>query len=190
MEGLAHAIHVLEDPAPLAPPTNRSSPLFQMHSHAHYGAPGQSLRLRSDAMSLDAPDYIWFTSPDPNAERPAPPLRPHARLARIFADQSIMIHATSAGTRDRRDLRSRALEDCSRVVPPTPRVLRLRRSLGWVEGVLMCQGSRATRIDACMYRVAVSIIPENFAGRYICPDISIKGPLRRGGAAHVRSPMP
>jgi len=62
-EGLAHAMHVLEDPAPVV--RANEAVLTYMHSHAIARTWGSPFDCAADAMSLDMPEYFCFTSPDP-----------------------------------------------------------------------------------------------------------------------------
>jgi Tn3 transposase DDE domain len=56
-------MHVLEDPAPVI--RANGAVLTYMHSHAIARTWGSPFDCAADAMSLDMPDYFWFTNPDP-----------------------------------------------------------------------------------------------------------------------------
>jgi hypothetical protein len=89
-EGLAHAMRVLEDPAPVV--RANEAVLTYMHSHAITRTWGSPFDCAADAMSLDMPDYFWFTSPDPKRRVSGAATYVHTHgWQGIFSDRSIMI---------------------------------------------------------------------------------------------------
>jgi Tn3 transposase DDE domain len=85
-EGLAHAMHVLEDPAPLV--RANEAVLAYMHSHASARAWGSPFDCAADAMSLDMPEYFWFTSPDPKRRVSGAATYVHTQGAARYGDAS------------------------------------------------------------------------------------------------------
>jgi hypothetical protein len=125
-EGLAHAMHVLEDPARLV--RANEAVLTYMHSHAIARTWGSPFDCAADAMSLDMPITSGSRVLTRSAGYRAPPLnlRPYARLAGYLQRSLDHDHAAAGGPRDRRDPWPGTLEDCSSLHRHA-RLLRLRR---------------------------------------------------------------
>jgi hypothetical protein len=95
-EGLAHAMHVLEDPAPVI--RANEAVLTYMHSHAIARTWGSPFDCAADAMSLDMPDYVWFTNPEPKRRVSGTATYVHTHgWQGIFSDRSIMITQRQPG---------------------------------------------------------------------------------------------
>ena len=169
-EGLAHAMHVLEDPAPVV--RANEAVLSYMHSHAIARTWGSPFDCAADAMSLDMPDYFWFTSPDPKRRGVGScDLRPYARLAGHLQRSLDHDHAAAGRSRNRRDLRSRTLEDCSRV------------HLAWNVGMLLCPRLKSHN-DRRLHVPSGIRIPEKLKD-VVLSDISLKT-IEKGWAGHIK----
>jgi hypothetical protein len=135
-EGLAHALHVLEDPAPLM--RANEAILSFMHSHAivrHWGSP---FDCAADAMSLDMPEYIWYTSPDPRRRTPGTATYVHTHgWQGIFSDRSIMITQRQPGPAIDGIL-GQQLANIAKIYTDTHGFSAYGGSLGWAVGILMC----------------------------------------------------
>jgi hypothetical protein len=135
-EGLAHAMHVLEDPA-LVTRANEAILTF-MHSHAIARTWGNPFDCAADAMSLDMPEYIWYTSPDPKRRVSGAATYVHTHgWQGIFSDRSIMITQRQPGPAIDGIL-GQALSKIARVYTDTHGFSAYGGSLGWALGVLMC----------------------------------------------------
>ncbi len=94
-------MHVLEDPAPVV--RANEAVLTYMHSHAIARCWGSPFDCAADAMSLDMPDYFWFTNPDPKRRVSGTATYVHTHgWQGIFADRSIMITQRQPGRSSRK----------------------------------------------------------------------------------------
>ena len=181
-EGLAHAMHVLEDPAPLT--RANESILTFMHSHSITRSWGSPFDCAADAMSLDAPDYIWYTSPDPKRRASGTATYVHTHgWQGIFADRSIMITQRQPGP-PIDGILGQELSKIVRVFTDTHGFSAYGGSLGWLEGILLCPRLKNHK-DRRLHVPSSGIrIPENLKDTVLA-DISLKS-IEKGWAAHVK----
>lgn len=127
-EGLAHAMHLLEDTAPLR--RANEAILAYIHSHNITRNWGSPFECAADAMSLDMPEYVWYTSPDPKRRVPGAATYVHTHGQQgIFSDRAIMITQRQVGPAidgilAKRSPRSSAFTPTPTVSLPTARALR------------------------------------------------------------------
>ena len=182
-EGLAHAMHVLEDPAPVT--RANEAILTFMHSHAIARTWGSPFDCAADAMSLDMPEYIWYTSPDPKRRVSGAATYVHTHgWQGIFSDRSIMITQRQPGPAIDGIL-GQALSKIARVYTDTHGFSAYGASLGWTLGVLMCP--RLKNFNDRRLHVPSGghiLIPDNLKD-VVLPDISLKS-IEKGWAGHLK----
>ncbi len=181
-EGLAHAMHVLEDPAPVI--RANEAVLTFMHSHAIARTWGSPFDCAADAMSLDMPDYFWFTNPDPKRRVSGTATYVHTHgWQGIFADRSIMITQRQPGPAIDGIL-GQQLSKIARVYTDTHGYSAYGGSLGWTVGVLLCPRLK-NHNDRRLHVPSSSIqIPDNLKS-VVLPDISLKS-IEKGWAGHLK----
>jgi TnpA family transposase len=182
-EGLAHALRVLEDPAPLT--RANEAILSFMHSHAivrHWGSP---FDCAADAMSLDMPEYIWYTSPDPKRRTPGTATYVHTHgWQGIFSERSIMITQRQPGPAIDGIL-GQQLANIAKIYTDTHGFSAYGGSLGWVLGILMCPRLKNFRDRRLHVPSGRHIrIPQNLKD-VVLRDISLKS-IEKGWAGHVK----
>jgi TnpA family transposase len=181
-EGLAHAMHLLEDPAPLI--RANESILSFMHSHAIARTWGSPFDCAADAMSLDMPNYFWYTSPDPKRRVAGAATYVHTHgWQGIFSDRPIMISQRQPGPAIDGIL-GQELSKIARIFTDTHGFSAYGGSLGWLEEILVCprlKNHNDRRLHIPSTRMSV---PENLKG-VVLADISLKT-IEKGWAAHVK----
>jgi TnpA family transposase len=180
-EGLAHAMHVLEDPAPLV--RANEAVLTYMHSHAIARTWGSPFDCAADAMSLDMPDYFWFTSPDPKRRVSGAATYVHTHgWQGIFSDRSIMITQRQVGPAIDGIL-GQELSKIARVFTDTHGFSAYGGSLSWNVGILLCPRLK-NHNDRRLHVPNGIRIPENLKD-VVLPDISLKT-IEKGWASHMK----
>jgi TnpA family transposase len=181
-EGLAHAMHVLEDPAPVI--RANEAILTYMHSHAIARTWGSPFDCAADAMSLDMPDYFWFTSPDPKRRVSGAATYVHTHgWQGIFSDRSIMITHRQVGPAIDGIL-GQTVSKIARVYTDTHGFSAYGGSLGWVVGVLLCPRLK-NHNDRRLHVPSTDIrIPENLKD-VVLADISLKT-IEKGWEGHLK----
>ena len=182
-EGLAHAMHLLEDPSPLT--RANEAILTFMHSHAIARTWGNPFDCAADAMSLDMPEYIWYTSPDPRRRVAGAATYVHTHgWQGIFSDRSIMITQRQPGPAIDGIL-GQELSQIARVYTDTHGFSAYGGSLGWVVGILMCPRLKNFNDRRLHVPTGGKIrIPENLK-EVVLADISLKS-IEKGWAGHVK----
>jgi len=182
-EGLAHSMHVLEDPAPLI--RANEAVLAFMHSHAIARTWGSPSECAADAMSLDAPDFVWYTSPDPKRRTTGTATYVHTHgWQGIFADRSIMITQRQPGPAIDGVL-GQELSKIARVFTDTHGFSAYGGSLGWACNVQLCPRLK-NHNDRRLHvpRSGRIRVPDNLKG-VVLADISLKS-IEKGWAGHVK----
>ena len=180
-EGLAHAMHVLEDPAPVV--RANEAVLTYMHSHAIARTWGSPFDCAADAMSLDMPDYFWFTSPDPKRRVSGAATYVHTHgWQGILSDRSIMITQRQVGPAIDRIL-GQELSKIARVYTDTHGFSAYGGSLAWNVGMLLCPRLK-NHNDRRLHVPSGIRIPEKLKG-VVLPDISPKT-IEKGWAGHMK----
>ncbi len=182
-EGLAHAMHVLEDPAPVI--RANEAVLTYMHSHAIARTWGSPFDCAADAMSLDMPDYFWYTSPDPKRRVSGAATYVHTHgWQGIFSDRSIMITQRQPGPAIDGVL-GQELSKIARVYTDTHGFSAYGGSLGWVVGILLCPRLKNFNDRRLHVPSGDRIrIPDNLID-VVLPDISLKS-IEKGWAGHLK----
>jgi TnpA family transposase len=180
-EGLAHAMHVLEDPAPLV--RANEAVLTWMHSHAIARTWGSPFDCAADAMSLDMPEYFWFTSPDPkrHVSGAATYVHTHGRQG-IFSDRSIMITQRQVGPAIDGIL-GQELSKIARVFTDTHGFSAYGGSLAWTVGILLCPRLK-NHNDRRLHVPHGIEVPEKLKD-VVLADISLKT-IEKGWGAHLK----
>jgi TnpA family transposase len=180
-EGLSHAMHVLEDPAPLV--RANEAVLTWMHSHAITHAWGSPFDCAADAMSLDMPEYFWFTSPDPkrHVSGAATYVHTHGQQG-IFSDRSIMITQRQVGPAIDGIL-GQELSKIARIFTDTHGFSAYGGSLGWIVGILLCPRLK-NHNDRRLHVPQGIKVPESLKD-VVLADISLKT-IEKGWDAHLK----
>jgi hypothetical protein len=150
-------MHVLEDPAPVI--RANEAVLTCMHSHAIARTWGSPFDCAADAMSLDMPDYFWFTNPDPKRRVSGTATYVHTHgWQGIFADRSIMITQRQPGPAIDAVL-GQQLSKIARVYTDTHGYSAYGVVWDGLWEFSYVRGSRTITTDDCMCRVAASRYP-------------------------------
>ncbi len=181
-EGLAHAMHLLEDPAPVT--RANESILAYMHSHAIARAWGSPFDCAADAMSLDMPEHFWYTSPDPKRRVSGSATYVHTHgWQGIFSDRAIMITQRQPGPAIDGVL-GQELSKVARVYTDTHGFSAYGGSLGWVVGFLLCPQLKNFNDRRLHVPSGGQIdIPENLKD-VVLADISLSS-IEKGWAGHL-----
>ena len=182
-EGLAHAMHVLEDAEPLR--RANEAILTFMHSHGIARTWGSPFDCAADAMSLDMPEYIWYTSPDPKRRVAGAATYVHTHgWQGIFSDRSIMITQRQPGPAIDGIL-GQELSKIVRIYTDTHGFSAYGASLGWILGILMCPRLKNFNDRRLHVPTGGKIrIPENLKD-VVVADISLKS-IEKGWAGHLK----
>lgn len=182
-EGLAHAMHLLEDPAPIT--RANESILAYMHSHAIARTWGSPFDCAADAMSLDMPDHYWYTSPDPKRRVSGSATYVHTHgWQGIFSDRAIMITQRQPGPAIDGVL-GQELSKIARVYTDTHGFSAYGGSLAWTLGLLLCP--RLKNFNDRRLHVPTGEqfrIPDNLKD-VILADISLAS-IERGWPGHLK----
>ena len=180
-EGLAHAMHVLEDAAPVV--RANEAVLTYMHSHAIARTWGSPFDCAADAMSLDMPEHFWFTSPDPKRRVPGSATYVHTHgWQGIFSDRSIMITQRQVGPAIDGIL-GQEISKIARVYTDTHGFSAYGGSLAWTVGMLLCPRLK-NHNDRRLHVPSGMRIPEKLKD-VVLPDISLKT-IEKGWAGHMK----
>jgi TnpA family transposase len=141
-------------------------------------------------MSLDMPEYIWYTSPDPKRRTPGTATYVHTHgWQGIFSDRSIMITQRQPGPAIDGIL-GQQLANIAKIYTDTHGFSAYGGSLGWVLGILMCPRLKNFRDRRLHVPSGRHIrIPENLKD-VVLRDISPSSRSRRVGPGMSKSPMP
>jgi TnpA family transposase len=158
--------------------------LTYMHSHAIARTWGSPFDCAADAMSLDMPDYFWFTNPDPKRRVSGTATYVHTHgWQGIFADRSIMITQRQPGPAIDGVL-GQQLSKIARVYTDTHGYSAYGGILGWTMGVLLCPRLK-NHNDRRQHVPSSGIqIPDNLKD-VVLPDISLKS-IEKGWAGHLK----
>jgi TnpA family transposase len=156
-----------------------------MHSHAIARTWGSASDCAADAMSLDMPEYIWYTSPDPKRRVAGAATYVHTHgWQGIFSDRSIMITQRQPGPAIDGIL-GQELSKIARVYTDTHGFSAYGASLGWMLGILMCP--RLKNFNDRRLHVPTGgkfRIPDNLKD-VVLADISLKS-IEQGWAGHLK----
>jgi hypothetical protein len=140
----------LEDPAPLV--RANEAVLTYMHSHAIARTSGSPFDCAADAMSLDMPEYCWFTSPDPKRRVSGAATYVHTHgWQGIFSDHSIVITQRQVGSAIDGIL-GQELSKIARVFTDTHGFSAMAGAFPGMSASSCVRGSRTTTIGACTCR--------------------------------------
>jgi TnpA family transposase len=172
-----------EDPSPLR--RANEAILTFMHSHAIVRNWGSPFDCAADAMSLDMPEYIWYTSPDPKRRVAGAATYVHTHgWQGIFSDRSIMITQRQPGPAIDGIL-GQELSKIARIYTDTHGFSAYGGSLGWTLGILMCPRLKNFNDRRLHVTTGNKIrIPKNLK-EVVVPDISLKA-IEQGWEAHLK----
>jgi len=174
-------MHVLEDPAPLI--RANEAVLTYRHSHAIARTWGSPFDCAADAMSLDMPEYFWFTSPDPKRRVSGAATYVHTHgWQGILSDRSIMITQRQVGPAIDGIL-GQELSKIARVYTDTHGFSAYGGSLAWNVGILMCPRLK-NHNDRRLHVPNGIRIPEKLKD-VVLADISLKT-IEKGWAGHMK----
>jgi hypothetical protein len=156
-----------------------------MHSHAIARTWGSPFDCAADAMSLDMPEYIWYTSPDPKRRVAGAATYVHTHgWQGIFSDRSIMITQRQPGPAIGGIL-GQELSKIARVYTDTHGFSAYGGSLGWALGILLCPRLKNFNDRRLHVPSGGHIrIPENLKA-VVLPDISLKS-IQKGWLGHLK----
>jgi TnpA family transposase len=182
-EGLVHAMHLLEDAEPLR--RANEAILTFMHSHGIARTWGSPFDCAADAMSLDMPEYIWYTSPDPKrrVQGAATYVHTHGRQG-IFSDRAILITQRQSGPAIDGIL-GQEISKIVRIYTDTHGFSAYGASLGWILGILMCPRLKNFNDRRLHIPTGGKIrVPENLKD-VVVADVSLKA-IEKGWAGHLK----
>jgi TnpA family transposase len=137
----------------------------------------------ADAMSLDMPEYFWFTSPDPKRRVLGAATYVHTHgWQGIFSDRSIMITQRQVGPAIGGIL-GQELSKIARVYTDTHGFSAYGGSLAWTVGMLLCPRLK-NHNDRRLHVPSGIRTPEKLKD-VVLPDISLKT-IEKGWAGHMK----